>query len=387
MKNKISIQLSDIYQMKSDEFNILLKMYSNKSDVLSCEEIEPKYYLNITDEYDNTPVGMEACWVENSGTLYYFVNEKNYLSCRNEHETDIDFFEEFNIFVYKGYVFSNNNLKYANRYHEINFKIKKRNYSLSRQLHNKQFRYEHYTSFRNLQNTLLDKKYIFRNYINAMKMGLLYKDITIGKIVLEHKLIFLNELNLHELELMHQSSKEVLNVSYEESDYYYNVSNDEFQFYRNILKETNLDFEIYKIKKIKNCFLIKTQNYHKVYEFPSYIDFNIEELSNSLIEACYKNASKLMRQKIEDLATVEGCRIIEEEQRKEELLWDYSHYIEEIAISIDGSFEFVSYVYENTHEIINKNKIDWNIDLTEDRKAELEPIIRGILELENKKIK
>lgn len=48
---------------------------------------------------------------------------------------------------------------------------------------------------------------------------------------------------------------------------------------------------------------------------------------------------------------------------------------------------FVSYVYENTHEIINKNKIDWNIDLTEDRKAELEPIIRGILELENKKIK
>ncbi len=93
MKNKISILLSDIYKMSFSEFKILLKLYSNKSNVLSCDEIEPKYYLNISYDYDNTPVGMEACWVEHSGTLIYFVNDNNYICSKNEHEIGIDFFE------------------------------------------------------------------------------------------------------------------------------------------------------------------------------------------------------------------------------------------------------------------------------------------------------
>lgn len=63
------------------------------------------------------------------------------------------------------------------------------------------------------------------------------------------------------------------------------------------------------------------------------------------------------------------------EQKREELFECYYNFIDEIAYSINKSFD----TYKNFHSIINKNKIDITIELTDKRKAELKPIIINIL--------
>lgn len=59
------------------------------------------------------------------------------------------------------------------------------------------------------------------------------------------------------------------------------------------------------------------------------------------------------------------------EQKRDELFQNYYNFIDEISYSINKSFD----LYSNFHSIINDNKIDITIDLTDERKALLEPII------------
>ena len=63
------------------------------------------------------------------------------------------------------------------------------------------------------------------------------------------------------------------------------------------------------------------------------------------------------------------------EQKREELFETYYNFIDEIAYSIDKSFD----LYSNFHSIINDNKIDITMDLTDERKIELRPFIINIL--------
>lgn len=374
MKNKISILLSDIYKMTSDEFNILLKMYSNKSDVLSCDEIEPKYYLNISNDYDNTPVGMEACWVEYSGTLIYFVNDNNFICSKNEHEIGIDFFEEFNIFVYKGYVYANYNLKYSNNYQKIDFKIKNRDISIQRVLHNKKLYYDKYPSLIDLKLTMKDKNFAFKKYINAMNLKLCFKGIEVGLIKEKDYSIFLDSVNLNNFTLIHKSSVDV------EDDSAYYMDNSVGYYYRENIRGSKLHFEIYKSNKLMNCYLLKTQNYFNINHFN--INVNLEERKNlfsALIKQNYESASSSLQKTIWKEAHEQYQMELEInrelEQKRDELSQSYFYFIDEISYSINKSFD----LYSNFHSIINDNKIDITIDLTDERKAELKPFIENIL--------
>ncbi len=374
MKNKISILLSDIYKMSFSELKILLKLYSNKSDVLSCDEIEPKYYLNISYDYDNTPVGMEACWVEHSGTLIYFVNDNNYICSKNEHETGIDFFEEYNIFVYKGYVYPNYNLKYSNTYQKIDFKIKNRDISIQRVLHNKKLYYDKYPSLIDLELTMKDKNYVFKKYINAMNLKLCFKGIEVGLIKEKDYSIFLDSVNLDNFTLIHKSSVDV------EDDSAYYMDNSVGYYYRENIRGSKLYFEIYKSNKLMNCYLLKTQNYFNINHFN--INVNLEERKNlfsALIKQNYESASSSLQKTIWKEAHEQYQMEIEIEreleQKRDELFQSYYNFIDEISYSINKSFD----LYSNFHSIINDNKIDITIDLTDERKALLEPIVIEII--------
>lgn len=373
MKNKISILLSDIYKMSFSEFKILLKLYSNKSNVLSCDEIEPKYYLNISNDYDNTPVGMEACWVEHSGTLIYFVNDNNFICSKNEHQTGIDFFEEFNIFVYKGYVYPNYNLQYSNHYQKIDFKIKNRDVSIQRVLHNKKLYYDKYSSLIDLKLTMKDKNYAFKKYINAMNLKLCFKGIEVGLIKEKDYSIFLDSVNLDNFTLIHNQSVDVE----DDSDY----CTDSFSYYyRENIRGSKLHFEIYKSNKLMNCYLLKTQNYFNINHFN--INANLEERKNlfsSLIKQNYEPASSSLQKTIWKEAHEQYQMELEInrelEQKRDELFQSYYNFIDEISYSINKSFD----LYSNFHSILNDNKIDITIDLTDERKALLEPIVIEII--------
>lgn len=63
------------------------------------------------------------------------------------------------------------------------------------------------------------------------------------------------------------------------------------------------------------------------------------------------------------------------EQKREELFESYYYFIDEIAYSINKSFN----AYKNFHTFINSNKIDITIELTVERKTSLEPFIVDIL--------
>lgn len=376
MKNKISILLSDIYKMSFSELKILLKLYSNKSDVLSCDEIEPKYYLNITYDYDNTPTGMEACWVEHSGTLIYFVNDDNFICSKNEHEIGIDFFEQFNIFVYKGYVYPNYNLKYANNYQKIDFKIKNRNFSIQRVLHNRKHYYHNYLSLDDLKWEMKDKNYVFKKYINVMNLKLCFNGIEIGLIKNENNSIYLENVNLDNFTLIHKTDVIVEDDS--------NYCTDSFSYYyRENIRGSKLYFEIYKSNKLTNCYLIKTQNYFNIYHFNINYDLNSKKLYKALIRQNFESASSELQKRIwkeskkdyEDELEI----YIELEQKRDELFECYYNFIDEIAYSINKSFD----LYSNFHSIINDNKINITIDLTEDRKAELKPLIKYLLKQYN----
>lgn len=371
MKNKISILLSDIYKMTVAEFKNLPELYSNKAAALSTDEINPKYYLNIRNDYDNTPVRMEACWVEHSGTLIYFVNDNNFICCKNEHQTGIDFFKEFNIFVYKGYVYPNYNLKYANNYQKIDFKIKNRNFSIKRVLHNKKFYYDNYSSLADLKCKMKDKDYVFKKYINVMNLKLCFNGIEIGLIKDENNSIYLENVNLDNFTLIHKSD---VNVE-DDSEYYSDIG----YYYRENIRGSKLYFEIYKSNKIMNCYLLKTQNYFNINHLN--ININLEERKNlfsSLIKQNYQSASSSLQRRIWEEAREQYLMELEIEkeleQKNDELFQSYYYFIEEIAYSIDKSFD----IYINFHSIINENKIDITIELTEERKAELKPIIINI---------
>ena len=368
--SKTLILLNDIYKMSSSEFKILLELNSNKAASLSTNEIKPKYYLNIRNDYDNTPVGMEACWVEHSGTLIYFVNDNNFICCKNEHQTGIDFFKEFNIFVYKGYVYPNYNLKYANNYQKIDFKIKNRNFSIKRVLHNKKFYYDNYSSLDDLKWKMKDKDYVFKKYINVMNLKLCFIGIEIGLIKDENNSIYLENINLYNFTLIHKS---VFNLE-DDSEYYSDIG----YYYRENIRGSKLYFEIYKSNKLTNCYLIKTQNYFNIYYFN--ININLKECKNlfsSLIIQNYQSASSSLQRRIWEEAREEYLMELEIEreleQKREELLESYYYFIEKIAYSIDKSFD----LYKNFHSIINDNKIDCTIELTDERKKELKLIIES----------
>lgn len=374
MQNKTSILLSDIYKMSSSEFKILLELNSNKAATLSTDEIKPKYYLNITYDYDNTPTGMEACWVEHSGTLIYFVNDNNFICCKNEHQTDIDFFEEFNIFVYKGYVYPNYNLKYANKYQNINFKIKNRNFSIQRVLHNKKLYYHNYLSLDDLKWEMKDKNYVFKKYINVMNLKLCFNGIEIGLIKDENNSIYLENVNLDNFTLIHKSDVNV------EDDSNYNTDSFSY-YYRENIRGSKLYFEIYKSNKLTNCYLIKTQNYFNIYHFNINYDLNSKKLYKALLRQNFESASSELQKRIwkESKKDYEDELEIyrELEQKREELFECYYNFIDEIAYSINKSFD----TYENFHSIINDNKIDISIELTEERKAEINALIVNILKI------
>ena len=376
MKNKISILLNDIYKMSSSEFKILLEINSNKAAALSTDEINPKYYLNITYDYDNTPTGMEASWVEHSGTLIYFVNDDNFICSKNEHEIGIDFFEEFNIFVYKGYVYSNYNLKYANNYQKIDFKIKNRNFSIKRVLHNKKFYYDNYSSLDDLKWKMKDKDYVFKKYINVMNLKLCFNEIEIGLIKDENNSIYLENVNVDNFTLIHKSDVDV------EDDSNYNTDSFSY-YYRENIRGRKLYFEIYKSNKLTNCYLIKTQNYFNIYHFNINYDLNSKKLYKALLRQNFESASSELQKRIwkESKKDYEDELEIyrELEQKSDELFQSYYYFIDEIAYSINKSFD----LYSNFHSIINDNKIDITIDLTEDRKAELKPLIKYLLKQYN----
>lgn len=373
MQNKISILLSDIYKMSSSEFRILLKLYSNKAATLSTDEINLKYYLNITYDYDNTSTGMEAFWVEHSGTLIYFVNDDNFICSKNEHEIGIDFFEEFNIFVYKGYVYPNYNLKYANNYQKINFKIKNRNFSIQRVLHNKKLYYHNYSSLAVLKWKMKDKNYVFKKYINVMNLKLCFNGIEIGLIKDENNYIYLENVNLDNFTLIHKSDVIV------EDDSNYHADSFSY-YYRENIRGRKLYFEIYKSNKLTNCYLIKTQNYFNIYHFNINYDLNSKKLYKALLRQNFESASSELQKRIwkESKKDYEDELEIyrELEQKSDELFQSYYYFIDEIAYSINKSFD----LYSNFHSIINDNKIDITIELTEERKAELKLMIINILE-------
>lgn len=369
---KISVLLSDLYKLTASEFDILVHLNSNDLGYLSCEEIKEKYSLNIVREYDNTPIGHEASWVEHSGTLYYFVNEKNLLCCRNEHETGIDFFEEFNIFVYKGYTYPNYNLKYANNYQKIDFKIKNRNFSIQRVLHNKKFYYDNYSSLANLKFKMRDKNYVFKKYINVMNLKLCFNGIEIGLIKDDNNSIYIENINLDNFTLIHKSD---INVE-DDSNYH----TDSFSYYyRENIRGRKLYFEIYKSNKLTNCYLIKTQNYFNIYHFNINYVLNSKKLYKALINQIFESASSELQKRIwkesEEQYEMELQINRELEQKREELFETYYNFIDEIVYSIDKSFD----LYSNFHSIINDNKIDITMDLTDERKIELRPFIINIL--------
>lgn len=373
--SKTSILLNDIYKMSISEFKILLELYSNRAASLSTDEIKPKYYLNIRNDYDNTPVKMEACWVEHSGTLIYFVNDNNFICSKNEHQIGIDFFEEFNIFVYKGYVYPNYNLKYANNYQKIDFKIKNRNFSIQRVLHNRKFYYDNYSSLDNLKLKMKDKDYVFKKNINAMNLKLCFNGIEIGLIKDENNSIYLENVNLDNFTLIHKSN---VNVE-DDSEYYSDIG----YYYRENIRESKLHIEIYKSNKIMNCYLLKTQNYFNIYPFN--ININLKEHKNlffSLIKQNYEAASSSLQRRIWEEAREEYLMELgierELEQKRDELFQSYYNFIEEIVYSIDKSFD----LYKNFHSIINDNKIDCTIELTDERKKELKLTIENILILD-----
>lgn len=376
MKNKISILLNDIYKMSSSEFKILLEINSNKAAALSTDEINPKYYLNITYDYDNTPTGMEASWVEHSGTLIYFVNDDNFICSKNEHEIGIDFFEEFNIFVFKGYVYPNYNLKYANNYQEIDFKIENRKFSIQRLLHNKKLYYHNYSSLDDLKWKMKDKDYVFKKYINVMNLKLCFNEIEIGLIKDENNSIYLENVNVDNFTLIHKSDVDV------EDDSNYNTDSFSY-YYRENIRGRKLYFEIYKSNKLTNCYLIKTQNYFNIYHFNINYDLNSKKLYKALLRQNFESASSELQKRIwkESKKDYEDELEIyrELEQKSDELFQSYYYFIDEIAYSINKSFD----LYSNFHSIINDNKIDITIDLTEDRKAELKPLIKYLLKQYN----
>ena len=376
MKNKISILLNDIYKMSSSEFKILLEINSNKAAALSTDEINPKYYLNITYDYDNTPTGMEASWVEHSGTLIYFVNDDNFICSKNEHEIGIDFFEEFNIFVFKGYVYPNYNLKYANNYQEIDFKIENRKFSIQRLLHNKKLYYHNYSSLDDLKWKMKDKDYVFKKYINVMNLELCFNEIEIGLIKDENNSIYLENVNVDNFTLIHKSDVDV------EDDSNYNTDSFSY-YYRENIRGRKLYFEIYKSNKLTNCYLIKTQNYFNIYHFNINYDLNSKKLYKALLRQNFESASSELQKRIwkESKKDYEDELEIyrELEQKSDELFQSYYYFIDEIAYSINKSFD----LYSNFHSIINDNKIDITIDLTEDRKAELKPLIKYLLKQYN----
>lgn len=376
MRNKTSILLSDIYKMSKSEFKILLELYSNKAATLSTDEIKPKYYLNIRNEYDNTPVGMEACWVEHSGTLIYFVNDDNFICSRNEHQTDIDFFEEFNIFVYKGYVYPNYNLKYANNYQNINFQIKNRKFSIQRLLHNKKFYYHNYSSLDDLKWEMKDKNYVFKKYINVMNLKLCFDGIEIGLIKDENNSIYLENVNLDNFTLIHKSDVDVEDDS--------NYCTDSFSYYyRENIRGRKLHFEIYKSNKIANCYLIKTQNYFNIHFLNINNILDNKKLYKALMRQNFESASSELQKRIwkeaKEQYEMELEINLELEQKREELFESYYNFVDEIAYSINKVFD----TYKNFHSIINENKIDITLELTEERKAELEPLIKLFLEQYN----
>ena len=175
-----------------------------------------------------------------------------------------------------------------------------------------------------------------------MNLKLCFNGIEIGLIKDENNSIYLENVNLDNFTMIHKSD-----VNVEDDP---NYCTDSFSYYyRENIRGQKLYFEIYKSNKLINCYLIKTQNYFNIYHFNINYVLNSKKLYKALINQIFESASSELQKRIwkesEEQYEMELQINRELEQKRDELFQNYYYFVDEIAYSIDKSFD----LYSNFH--------------------------------------
>ncbi len=322
--NNLLISIDELQRLNDKEFDLICSMYSKPYEHLASEEFEPKYYIGKEEKYDDTPLGMEACWVEHSGTLIYFVNQDNILCQKNEHEIGIDFFKEYNICVYRGFVWASNTSK---------------------------------------------EKHHLTNFTPSDNIPQCFKKEELEDFVLAHK----------------RSLKLELNWDY--WLYQYGCFEDEFRIFSKLIKERNINFQIYSSKTSHNKYLLRANDYFCFYSLPKNHNLNNQKMFDLMIEQNHNSASEPIVKEISDLAGRLYKEELNERARQDEMAeknfysyLEYLHSIGEQYYYFIPSMTIWDYCYSNFHEFCRKNNIIPYDDFTDENKKVFKEIALTMFE-------
>lgn len=349
----ILLKLSDFYTLNEEDLNLILTLFKVPSKYLETENKHKKLFdLNLIEEYDNSGEN-EASWVENTGTLYYYVSVSNLLCCKDESQTDIDFYHDYNILIYHGYLYPSQQEKIED-WEKVNFCRKEKN--------NFFFDNKKYTK-NQLFYKLAEKKLAVNFSFNYLDTWLIkFKSKTL-----------LNAYDGQELCVKIDSiNKEKLNLVYSCS-----MSSDfEYYFFYDRIEVTArsffMDINVYSVNKEINSYLITFDNFCLFVELPFYIEHKDESFYVCMINHFLISASSFVYTQNE-LLEIEKINLAQEKQYEFLEKANYYAYLlsEETMkiLKIESKHEqdLVHYYFDNLGKLLGEDfKKEIDIKFLED---------------------